>query len=265
MNRWDSFLKVMELPVFHVPQRKEQQRREFIALENEEAQMLCNPQVTLEEVALRMQCDLHKGLTAIEAEHRLDVYGLNELEKKKKMSIFVLFLSQFANSMIIILVVAAVVSIVVGEMVEGIAVMVIILITVSLSTLTEHSSGNALDALAQLTDPHTHVYRDGELRVIRTPELVPGDLLELSPGDLVPADIRLVEAHSVKVNEMILTGESVDVAKKAKVSPNESSAKLTNVNMVYSSTSVVEGRIKVQLFVSIPGVCIVPFIDSHIH
>lgn len=203
-----------------------------------------DPDVSIESVVSQLSSHADSGLSTAEAGRRLGLYGVNELEKKGKMPFLVLFLSQFANLIIVILIIAAIVSIIVGELVEGVAVIVIILITVCLSTFTEYSSGNALDALAQLTDPHTHVYRNGELRKIRTPELVPGDIIELSPGDLVPADVRIIKAYSAKVNEMILTGESADVAKKENVSSSESKSKLTNINMVYSSTSVVEGRIK---------------------
>ncbi|CAN0415290.1 unnamed protein product, partial [Ectocarpus fasciculatus] len=171
-------------------------------------------------------------------------YGENKLEQKGRMPFILLFLSQFVNMIIVILIVAATVSMIIGELVEGIAVIVIILLTVCLSTATEYSSGNALEALSQLTDPHTHVFRDGKLQKVRTPELVPGDIIELSPGDLVPADTRILQSHSAKVNEMILTGESADVPKKDLVSAAESMSKLTSVNMVYSSTSLVEGRVK---------------------
>ena len=215
----------------------------------EELHNLCDSQITFDDIARTLSTNFKTGLSTAEAARRLEAYGFNQLEKKGKMPFFLLFLSQFANLIIIILIVAAIVSIIVGELVEGIAVIVIILITVCLSTATEYSSGNALEALAQLTDPHTHVYRDGELRKVRTPELVPGDIIELSPGDLVPADARVLEGHSVKVNEMILTGESADVAKKEHVPEGEADAKLTSSNMVYSSTSLVEGRVKVSLFV----------------
>ena len=213
-------------------------------INNDELENLCNPDVPIGDAIKVLKSNVTLGLSTEEAAKRLNDYGLNELEKKGRMPLYLLFLSQFANLIIIILMVAAVVSIIVGELVEGVAVVVIIIITVSLSTATEYSSGNALEALAQLTDPHTHVYRDGSLQVIRTPEVVPGDIIELSPGDLVPADVRLITAHSVKVNEMILTGESTDVTKKENVAGAESGNKLTNVNMVYSSTSVVEGRLK---------------------
>jgi magnesium-transporting ATPase (P-type) len=242
----------MELPV-HAPLEEGGARKSFTGspggdkgtpLTADHLQELCDPQVSIDDVALQLSSNLDAGLSTADADHRLKIYGVNELEKKGKMPLWVLFLSQFANLIIVILIVAAIVSIIVGELVEGVAVIVIILITVSLSTATEYSSGNALDALAQLTDPNTHVYRNGELKKIHTPELVPGDIIELSPGDLVPADVRILEAHSAKVNEMILTGESADVTKKENVSSSEANTKLTNINMVYSSTSVVEGRIK---------------------
>lgn len=117
-------------------------------------------------------------------------------------------------------------------------------ITATVATVTEHSSSNALAALAQLTDPHTHAIRNGVLELVRTPELVVGDIVELGPGDLVPGDIRVLEAHSVKVNEMILTGESADVTKKEISGSSEICTKLTLTNMAYSSTSVVEGKIR---------------------
>jgi Ca2+-transporting ATPase len=215
------------------------------ALSIDDLQELGAEQAPINEVLLRLGTNLDDGLSSAEAARRLALYGSNELEKKGRTPLILLFLSQFLNLLIVILIIAAVVSIIVGDIAEGIAVIVTILITVGLSTFSEYSSGNALEALSQLTDPHTHVFRDGKLSVIRTPEIVPGDIIQLSPGDLVPADARIIEAHSAKVNEMILTGESADVAKKDKVSSNESSAKLTSVNMVYSSTSVVEGRIKV--------------------
>lgn len=220
------------------------QHPEDRALTKEELEYLANPFVPLDDVLMALSTDASDGLTIPAAANRLELYGANELTKQGKMPLWLLFLSQFANLIILILLAAAVVSIIVGELVEGVAIIIIVLITASVATLTEYSSSNALAALAQLTDPHTHVYRGGKLEVIRTPELVPGDIVELSPGDLVPADIRIIESHHLKVNEMILTGESADVGKKATVSSEESQAKLTHVNMCYSSTSVVEGRVR---------------------
>ena len=216
------------------------------SLSKEELQGYSDPEYTIKAVVAELGSNVETGLSSVEAAQRLLAYGENKLEQKGRMPFILLFLSQFVNMIIVILIVAATVSMIIGELVEGIAVIVIILVTVCLSTATEYSSGNALEALSQLTDPHTHVVRDGKLQKVRTPELVPGDIIELSPGDLVPADTRILQSHSVKVNEMILTGESADVPKKELVSAAESTSKLTSVNMVYSSTSLVEGRLKVS-------------------
>lgn len=151
----------------------------------EELKSLCSPEIGIESVEQRLGTDISTGLTTGEAQRRLALYGSNELSKETKMPLWLLFLSQFANLILIILLAAAVVSIIVGELVEGVAVIIIVLITAIMGTYTEYSSGNALEALAQLTDPHTHVLRGGKLETVRTPELVPGDIVQLSPGDLV--------------------------------------------------------------------------------
>jgi P-type Ca2+ transporter type 2C len=150
-----------------------------------ELQNFCQPSIQVETVIEKLRTDISMGLSTVEAHRRLDHYGTNELSKQTKMPLWLLFLSQFTNLILIILVIAAIVSIVVGELVEGLAVIIIVIITALMGTYTEYSSGNALEALAQLTDPHTNVYRDGKLEHIRTPELVPGDIVQLSPGDLV--------------------------------------------------------------------------------
>lgn len=238
----------MELPT-HVACAADDEETGRIALTRrlttDQLQGFCDPRAAVNHVVKELRSNTEKGLTSAEAASRLLQYGPNQLEQKGRMPLFLLFLSQFINMIICILGIAATVSMIIGEFVEGIAVIVIILITVGMSTFTEYSSGNALEALSQLTDPHSHVIRDGKVQIVRTPELVPGDIVELSPGDLVPADIRIVQASAVKVNEMILTGESADVSKKENASAGESSTKLTNVNMVYSSTSLVEGKLKV--------------------
>ena len=151
----------------------------------EELERLCKPGVPVATVLQRLSTDGVAGLNAAEADRRLELYGSNELLKQRKIPLWMLFLSQFANLILIILLAAAVVSVIMGELVEGVAVVIIVLITAIMATYTEHSSSNALEALAQLTDPHSHVYRQGKLEVIRTPELVPGDIVQLSPGDLV--------------------------------------------------------------------------------
>ena len=214
-----------------------------MALSKDEIGQLTDPKLSIEEVMTRLEVTEELGLSSAEAAARYLTYGENAITKEKKMPLWLLFLSQFLNFVILILLAAAIVSIVVGEHAEGGAVIAIVFITVAIATGSEYSSSNALEALAELSNPHAHVYRNGRLEVVSTPHLVPGDIVELSPGDLIPADIRIIDAHSVKVNEMILTGEAADVNKKATMTNSETS-KLTQVNMVYSSTSMVEGKLK---------------------
>jgi Ca2+-transporting ATPase len=214
-----------------------------MTLNKDEIGLLTDPKLPIEEVLARLEVTEELGLSSAEAAARYLTYGENAITKEEKMPLWMLFLSQFLNFVILILLAAAIVSIVVGEHAEGGAVIAIVFITVAIATGSEYSSSNALEALAELSNPHAHVYRDGRLDVISTPHLVPGDIVELSPGDLIPADIRIIDAHSVKVNEMILTGEAADVNKKATMS-NAETSKLTQVNMVYSSTSMVEGRLR---------------------
>jgi hypothetical protein len=170
-------------------------------ISKEELEKLCKPVVPIDTVGQRLSTDISSGLSEAEAHRRLVLYGSNELTKESKMPLWLLFLSQFANLILIILLTAAVVSIIVGELVEGIAVIIIVLITATMGTYTEYSSGNALEALAQLTDPHTHVYRGGKLEIVRTPELVPGDVVQLSPGDLV-------RSFQLILRYLILTSDS---------------------------------------------------------
>ncbi|CAE7675983.1 unnamed protein product, partial [Symbiodinium microadriaticum] len=166
-------------------------------LAKEELERLCKPGVPIANVLQRLSTDVSIGLNTIEARRRLDLYGSNELLKQQKIPIWLLFLSQFVNMILIILLAAAVASIIMGELVEGIAVIIIVLITAIMATYTEHSSSNALEALAQLT-----------------------------------------------VNEMVLTGESAEVNKTATIAEDDCLGKLTLPNMLYASTSMVEGRVK---------------------
>jgi len=221
--------------------RKKHPENEVIS--SEELNQYANSNIPYEDVIGALSTNISNGLTSDEVIRRLHLYGTNELTKPKRIPLWLLFLSQFVNIVIIILMIAAIVSILVGELVEGIAVFIIILITATVATYTEYSSGNALEALASLTDPHSHVYRNGQLEMISTCDIVPGDIIVLSPGDLVPADIRIIESHHVKVNEMILTGESAEVKKSAHTTVEENENKLTAVNMVYGSTSMVDGKL----------------------
>ncbi|KAI9909399.1 hypothetical protein PsorP6_014529 [Peronosclerospora sorghi] len=186
--------------------------------------------------------DATRGLDTDEARKRLEVNGLNSLEEEKKAPLYVTFLLQFTNVIIGLLLVAAVASISLQEYVEGVAIIAIVTLNAVIATAQERSAGNALEALQKMTCPQCVVIRDGGRQMqILSNQLVTGDIVVLTTGDIVPADIRLTLSSDFKVNEMILTGESEDVLKKydADLSRCE---KLTADNMVFASTSVATGN-----------------------
>jgi magnesium-transporting ATPase (P-type) len=238
-----------------------QSQSQSTTLSTELLRELQSDDYTNDQVTTHLNVNTQFGLSRAEAASRLLSYGSNELDKEPPTPIWALFLIQFMDLIIVVLLIASGISIAVGEWIEGVAIIIIILLTAILATVTEYSSGNALEALAALTDPHAHVIRDGEPQTVSVQDLVPGDILIIRAGDLVPADARLIEASHLKCSEVILTGESRDVSKRATVTatvtatPPESdaarpgadaqaqtaSSKLTFPNVVYSSCTVTEG------------------------
>ncbi|KAG6623082.1 potassium/sodium efflux P-type ATPase, fungal-type [Phytophthora cinnamomi] len=189
-----------------------------------------------------LQVDAQRGLDADEARKRLAQNGPNALEAEKKAPIYVVFLLQFTNVIIGLLMAAAVASIALQEFVEGLAIIAIVTLNAVIATIQEHNASNALEALQKMTSPQCVVLRDGGRQVqIPSEQLVTGDVVVLTTGDIVPADIRLIVSSDFKVNEMILTGESEDVLKKYDADMSRSE-KLTADNMVFASTSVATGN-----------------------
>jgi potassium/sodium efflux P-type ATPase len=188
-----------------------------------------------------LESDREIGLATKEASRRLETYGANSLEADEKTPIYILFLLQYANVIVMLLVLAAVACAVLQEWVEAIAIFAIVTLNAFIATWQEKSAGDALEALAKMSSPQCSVLRDGSVISIDSDQLVPGDIVYLTTGDVVPADLRLLESNDLKVNEMLLTGESEDVSKKwnAKV---QGSKKLTQDNMVFSSTTVAAGN-----------------------
>ncbi|KAL7685735.1 putative P-type ATPase, HAD superfamily, P-type ATPase, transmembrane domain superfamily [Plasmopara halstedii] len=182
------------------------------------------------------------GLDSKTASERLMQYGPNSLERDKRIPLYLIFLLQFANVIIVLLMAASVASIILKEYVEGIAIIVIVTLNAIIATFQEHNASNALSALQKMATPQCVVVRDGGRQVlVPSEELVCGDLVILTTGDIVPADLRLIHSSDFKVNEMILTGESDDVLKKFDAEVHESD-KLTADNMVFASTSVATGH-----------------------
>ncbi len=193
------------------------------------------------EEALEELKSSENGLSPQEAQGRLQTYGLNELKKEKGKSPIKLFLGQFTDVLMIILIIATALSLVIGETVDAIIILVIVFASAILGFTQEYRSEKAVEALKKMTAPTALVIRDGkEVRVPAT-ELVPGDVYLLYTGDKIPADARLLEASNLKIEEAALTGESTAVEKSTE--PMGENAQLNDRrNMVYTGTIVAYGR-----------------------
>ena len=204
-------------------------------------------QKDVEEVEKQLQTNLEKGLTTEEVTKRREKYGLNELQSKKKKSLFQKFLDQFKDFSIIVLIIAAIVSGVVGVAEgEGITDTIIILIVVVVNAIIgvtqESKAEKSLEALQKLTDHASKVIRNGEVTVVPAKELVPGDIVVLDTGDYIPADLRIIEAVNLKSQEASLTGESVPVEKTTEKIEDEETSLGDRLNMLFSSSLVTYGR-----------------------
>jgi len=196
---------------------------------------------SIDRILKDLESSQDNGLTSPEAGARLEKYGPNSLEAEEQTPLYIIFFLQYCNLIVLLLLTASIASLAFQEWVEGIAILVIITLNAVIATWQERSASNALDALAKMSSPQCAVLRDGQQKTIDSCDLVLGDIVLLGTGDVVPADLRLIDSNDLKVNEMLLTGESEDVSKKfnAKV---EGSKKLTADNMVFSSTTVAAGN-----------------------
>lgn len=186
-----------------------------------------------------------KGLSSDQAKQRLETYGPNELDEGEKRTMFQKFLDQFKDLMIIILLVAAALS-VITEGMEGLTDAIIILVVVVLNAAfgvyQEGQAEAAIEALKSMSSPLARVRRDGHVKEVDSKELVPGDVVMLEAGDVVPADMRLIEAASLKIEEAALTGESVPVEKDLSAVVAEDAGIGDRVNMAYQNSNVTYGR-----------------------
>ena len=193
------------------------------------------------EVLKELDADMHRGLTDEEVKSRLDKYGYNELKKEEKISPFILFINQFKNILILILLVAIVLSALVGEVVDAAIIAVIVVFCAVLGFIQEYRAERALEALKKMLSPTITALRGGREEEVPSKELVPGDILLLEAGDKIPADARLIESHSLRCDEAPLTGESVPVGKDIK--PLVENVRVSDRrNMVFTGTTVTYGR-----------------------
>ncbi len=202
---------------------------------------------SVEETALELKTSLHKGLKKDEIHARLEKYGPNALVQKKGRSFFVMFLSQFKSFMIVLLIIAAIISGVMGVrngegLLDTYIIMGILLLNAFIGAYQELKAQKSLESLKKMAAPMAKVIRDGESYVIKVDEVVPGDVVELEVGDIVPADIRIFEAINLSIQESSMTGESVPVEKHPETISEKEVPIGDRVNMAYSSGVVTFGR-----------------------
>jgi Ca2+-transporting ATPase len=198
-------------------------------------------QLDLQEVAAKLETSA-EGLSSAEVRGRLARFGPNELIEKEPKSLWVMFLDQFKDFMILVLIAAAVVAGAVGELADTIAIVVIVVLNAVLGFVQEYRAEKAMAALKKLAAPNATVMRDGRPESIPAEGLVPGDLVVLEAGNVVPADIRLAEAVQLRIDEAALTGESVPVEKNATALPEADLPVGDRKNMAYKGTVVSYGR-----------------------
>ncbi|NLO02120.1 MAG: calcium-translocating P-type ATPase, PMCA-type [Bacteroidales bacterium] len=202
----------------------------------------------ISEVLKEFRTNEAAGLTIAEAKRRIGEYGLNVLKSKKRKSFLRMFIEQFKSFMIIILLIAAAISAIVGitegeGLFDTFIILGILVLNAFIGAYQEQKAENSLDALKNLAAPETKVLRDGIISVIPSREVVPGDIVIIETGSVVPADMRLIEAVNLKIQESALTGESLAVDKKSEILTGEKDIALGDrINMAFSSSLVTYGR-----------------------
>ena len=181
------------------------------------------------------------GLTTEEAARRLNENGYNELTEGKKVPVWKMFLESFKDPLVIILLIAAIVQIFLGEVVESIIIFVVIILNAVLGVTQTIKAESSLDSLKKLSSPNAKVLRDGKKITLPVREIVVGDIVYLEAGDYIPADGRLIQAETLKVVEGMLTGEAEAVLKHSEKIGEEVGIG-DQRNMVFSGATVVYGR-----------------------
>src|SRR5690606_32393128 len=170
---------------------------------------------SIDESIETLQTNISSGLSEDEAQQRLSTYGPNQLKTQHRKSIFQLFMAQLQDALIYVLFAAVVITMFMGEYLDGIIILIVILINATLGVIQEIRAGNAIEALRKMASPKALVKRDSQVKEIVSADIVPGDIVILDAGRYIPADLRLVESVNLQIDESALTGESVAVEKDA--------------------------------------------------
>jgi len=196
----------------------------------------------IQEAVKQTNSDLQNGLSAAEAARRLAEHGPNELVERGHKSPWAILLEQFTGIMVVILMISAVVSIILGETIDALVIMIIVVLNAILGFTQEYRAEQAMAALKRMAVPHVRVRRDGHLQEVTARELVPGDIIQLETGNTVPADARLLETANLRVQEAVLTGESEAVEKDPAPLAEENPPLGDRINSIYMGTIVTYGR-----------------------
>ena len=202
----------------------------------------------IHEIERKFRTNIDKGLTKEEALNRQKEFGENKLEEQKKDNLFIRFLKQFNDFMIIILIVAAIISALVSfwqganDYIDSIIIISIVVLNAIMGVVQEAKAEKSLEALKNMSAPMAKVRRNGRILTIRGSEIVPGDIVLLEAGNFVPADCRLINSSNLKIEESSLTGETVPVDKDADVLLEENTPIGDTINMAFANTIVVNGH-----------------------
>jgi Ca2+-transporting ATPase len=197
---------------------------------------------SIEHLADQLDTHIHNGLTSDQVRERLETYGPNELKERPRPGFFQLLLGQFKSFLIVLLIVAAVVSLLLGEVVDAAAILAIVVLNAVLGVIQESKAERELAALRKMAAPNALVIRDGVQQTIPARELVPGDIVFLEAGNYVPGDLRLVESINLRIDESALTGESHPVHKDSDVILDKDIPVGDRTNSAFMSSMITYGR-----------------------
>lgn len=203
---------------------------------------------SVEEVFKKLKININIGLSEEEAQKRFEKYGPNNLKEKKKESIFVKFIKQFNDFMIITLIIAAIISAVVSKLngeadyIDSIIIVAIVIFNAIMGLVQEQKAEKSLEALKKMSAPNAKVRRNGRVQEIDATMVVPGDIVILEAGNYVPADCRLINSYNLKIEESALTGETIPSLKDSSKILKENTAMGDLCNMVFATTIVVNGH-----------------------
>ncbi|MDD3439272.1 MAG: HAD-IC family P-type ATPase, partial [Clostridiaceae bacterium] len=196
----------------------------------------------IQAISEELSTDLQKGLSREEAAGRIEKYGYNELKEKEKEPVWVKIGKQLKDFLVVILIIASIVSGMVGEISDSIVIIAIVIVNAVLGVVQEGKAEKAMEALKKMSAPNARALRNGHIETVPAKNLVPGDVVFIEAGDSIPADMRLIESSNLKVEEASLTGESVPSEKDASKAFDTEVSIGDRLNMAYMSTIVTYGR-----------------------